>query len=122
MHCLDYTDWLFHFISQNSIKTIGIEEEPRYKKKQHVNKHFNNSISESCSNLVGCGRVCGYVCLRCVLPSDSLFSWVPFPFPGHSSFLVAFALPFPFLILRPVPQCSGAAKWGVLVAHASGRR
>ena len=52
MHCLDYWDWLFHFISQNSTKTFGIQEAARNKQEQHINKHFENFISESCSNFL----------------------------------------------------------------------
>ena len=52
MHCLDYLD--FYFISQNSIKTGGIQEAARNKQEQHINKQIYNFTRESCSNFLGC--------------------------------------------------------------------
>ena len=55
MHCLDYLDWLFYFISQNSIEICGIQEAARNKQEQHINKHIKNFINESCSNFLAAG-------------------------------------------------------------------
>ena len=52
MHCSDYWEWRFHFVSQTPGKTFGIQEAAGYKQEEHINKHFNNFISESCTNFL----------------------------------------------------------------------